>query len=293
MMAGVDAATITEAFARAADGAPNERCREVVVALVRHLHDWLRETGVTHDEWRTGIEVLTRAAAITDEHRNEFVLFSDLLGITSLVDLLNTPDGATASSPLGPFHQRGAPPLANGGDMWKGQPGQVMVVEGRVVDAQTGEGVPNAKLDLWQNADNGLYSVQDPEQNPANYHGLLSCADDGTFCFTTTLFHPYSVPYDGPAGDMLRALGRDVMRAAHLHVIAEAAGYKALVTELFVEGDEWLDNDAVFGVRPDLVLQIDRSSERETVPADLEARERLPAEFLRIHPTIRMVKDVR
>jgi hydroxyquinol 1,2-dioxygenase len=289
-MSGVDATTITEAFARAAEGAPNERCREVVTALVRHLHDWLRETGVTHEEWRTGIEVLTSAAAITDEHRNEFVLFSDLLGITSLVDLLNTPEGATASSPLGPFHQRGAPPLANGGDMWKGQPGQVMVVEGQVVDAQTGEGVPNATLDLWQNADNGLYSVQDPEQDPANYHGLLSCADDGSFCFSTTLFHPYSVPYDGPAGDMLRALGRDVMRAAHLHVIAEADGFKPLVTELFVEGDEWLDNDAVFGVRPDLVLPIDRSSDHSTVPDRLDARGRLPTSFLRVRPTIRMVR---
>lgn len=290
MMSGVDAATITEAFARAADGAPNERCREVVVALVRHLHDWLRETRVTHEEWRTGIEVLTRAAAITDDNRNEFVLFSDLLGITSLVDLLNTPEGATASSPLGPFHQRGAPPLANGGDLWKGQPGQVLVVEGRVVDARTGEGVPNARLDLWQNADNGLYSVQDPDQDPANYHGLLSCAEDGSFCFSTTLFHPYSVPYDGPAGDMLRALGRDVMRAAHLHVIAEAEGFNPLVTELFVEGDEWLENDAVFGVRADLVLPIDRSSDHSTVPARLEARSRLPEAFLRIRPTIRMVR---
>jgi hydroxyquinol 1,2-dioxygenase len=291
-MPGVTSDTITHAFAEAASNAPNGRAAEIVVALAGHLHDWIRETRINHSEWRIGIEALTRAAAITDDSRNEFVLFSDLFGITSLVDLLNTPEGATSSSPLGPFHQRGAPPLANGGDLWKGQPGQVMVVDGRVVDAASGEGVAGATLDLWQNADNGLYSVQDPEQEPANYHGLLRCDDDGRFCFTTTLFHPYSVPYDGPAGDMLRALGRDVMRAAHLHVIAEAEGYQALVTELFVEGDKWLDNDAVFGVRPDLVLPVDRQSDRTTLPEGLAARDRLPETFLRITPIIRMSREV-
>lgn len=289
-MVGVTAETITKAFADAAGTPRDPRAREILVSLAVHLHDWLRETKVTSSEWRAGIEALTRAAAITDENRNEFILFSDLLGITSLVDLINTPPGVTPSSPLGPFHQRGAPPLNNGGDMWNGQAGEVLVVSGEILDATTGKPVPDATLDLWQNADNGMYSVQDPEQHPANYHGMLTCAPDGSFCFSTTLFRPYSVPYDGPAGDMLRALGRDVMRAAHLHVIAEAPGYEPLVTELFVEGDEWLDKDAVFGVRAELVLPIDRTSERSTVPGNLEVRDRLPDNFLCIRPTLRMVR---
>lgn len=287
-MVGVTADGITEAFARVAENAPNARARELLVSLAGHLHAWLKETKPTHDEWRAGIEALTRAAELTNGGRNEFVLFSDLFGITSLVDLLNTPEGASSSSPLGPFHQRGAPPLANGGDMWKGQQGEVLVIEGRVVDAVSGEGVSGAILDLWQNAGNGLYSVQDPEQPDGNYHGLLTCAEDGSFCLTTTLFLPYTVPYDGPGGDMLRALGRDAWRAAHLHVIAEAPGYRALVTELFVEGDEWLEKDAVFGVRPDLVLPVEQCRKGDAVADALQAKDSLPETFLRIRPTIRM-----
>ena len=286
-----DGDNITRAFAEAARDATDPRARDVLVSLATHLHDWVRDVRLTNGEWRAGLAALTQAAAMTDEGRNEFSLFSDLFGITSLVDILNTPNGATSSSPLGPFHQRGAPPLANGGDLWRGQPGQVMVIDGRVVDAATGEGIADATLDLWQNADNGLYSVQDPDQPPENYHGLLSCARDGSFAFTTTLFHPYTVPNDGPGGAMLRMLGREAWRPAHLHVIAEAPGYRALVTELYVEGDLWLERDAAFGVRDDLILTIDQTSNRNDLPAVLEVKDRLPPNFLRARVTIRMARD--
>ncbi len=281
--------TITQIFAAYAAQATDARAREVLESLARHLHAFVKETRLTHAEWMAGLMAATRAGEITTPERNEFILFSDLLGVSALVDMVNTPPGATSCSNLGPFHQRGAPPLPDGGDLWKGQPGEVMVVTGRVLDAQTGQGVAGATLDLWQNADNGLYAVQDAGQPAKNYHALLTCAADGTFAFTTTRPQPYGVPYDGPAGDMLRVLGRDAWRPSHLHVIAEAAGYRALVTELFLEDDPHLDSDAVFGVREDLVVPLGTMAKDET-PAHLAARERLPERVLHAPLTVRMAR---
>jgi len=288
-MRNVTADTITEAFATYAAKAEDARTRDVFCALAAHLHAFIRETQLTHAEWMAALQGLTRAGQITTDDRNEFILFSDLLGVSALVDMVNTPPGATSCSNLGPFHQRGAPPLPDGGDLWRGQPGDVLVVVGSVRDAATGAGIAGGTLDLWQNADNGFYAAQDPEQPAKNYHGTLACAADGTFAFTTTRPQPYTVPYDGPGGDMLRALGRDAWRPAHLHVIAEAPGYRPLVTELFPEGMPYLDSDAVFGVREDLVVKL-ATVAASSVPRHLVARERLPAEVLRAELVIRMAR---
>lgn len=288
-MRNVTPETITRAFADYAANAENPRAREVLCSLAKHLHAFVKETRLSHAEWMAGLMALTRAGEITDAERNEFILFSDLLGVSALVDMVNTPAGATSCSNLGPFHQRGAPPIADGGDLWKDQPGDPLVVTGRVIDAATGEGIAGATIDLWQNADNGLYAVQDPDQPAKNYHGLLRCAADGSFAFTTTRPQPYGVPYDGPAGDMLRALGRDAWRPAHLHVIAEAEGYRPLVTELFPEGGAYLDSDAVFGVREDLVVPL-ATMRREDAPAHLAARDRLPETVLHAPLIIRMAR---
>ena len=246
---------------------------------------------MTHEEWRAGLDALTRAAAISDAQRNEFVLFSDMLGVSSMVDMINTPPGATSSSVLGPFHQRGAPVLRNGGDLWKGQPGEVLVVTGEVVDAATGAPVPAATLDLWQNADNGFYSAQDPAQPDKNYHGILTADEEGRFCFSTTRFKAYTVPYDGPAGDMLRVLGREAWRPAHLHLIVEAEDYRPIVTELFPSDDQWLDRDAAFGVRPDIILELTPTTTRKDVPEMLEVRDRLPERFLMANVRLRLAKE--
>jgi len=288
-MRDVTADTLTAAFARYAAKAEDARTREVFCALASHLHAFVRETKLTHVEWMAALQGLTRAGQITTDERNEFILFSDLLGVSALVDMVNTPPGATSCSNLGPFHQRGAPPMADGGDLWRDQPGEVLVVVGSVRDAATGAGIAGATLDMWQNADNGFYAAQDPEQPAKNYHGMLACAADGTFAFTTTRPQPYTVPYDGPGGDMLRALGRDAWRPAHLHVIAEAPGYRPLVTELFPEGMPYLDSDAVFGVREDLVVPL-ATVAATSVPAHLVARGRLPAEVLRAELSIRMAR---
>lgn len=288
-MRDVTPETLTQTFAAYAAKAEDPRLREVLCSLAKHLHGFVRETKLTHAEWMAGLQALTRAGEITTPERNEFILFSDLFGVSALVDMVNTPAGATSCSNLGPFHQRGAPPLADGGDLWKGQPGQVMVVTGRVLDAGSGEGVAGATLDMWQNADNGFYAAQDADQPAKNYHGMLSCAADGSFAFTTTRPQPYTVPYDGPAGDMLRGLARDAWRPAHLHVIAEAPGFRPLVTELFLEDDPYLDTDAVFGVRSDLVVRLGEMR-RESAPARLQARAALPEVVLHAELLIRMAR---
>jgi hydroxyquinol 1,2-dioxygenase len=267
--------SITQAFADYARDAPSARARTLLVSLAGHLHSFVRENRVTQAEWGAAIDALTRATQFTDDKRNEYILFSDLLGVSSLVDMVNAAGSGTPSSVLGPFHIEGAPELPNGGDLWRGQVGEPLVVSGRVVD---GKGAPakGTVLAIWQNAGNGLYAQQDAAQSPTNYHARLGVAEDGTFAFTTVRPVSYKVPDDGPAGDMLRVLGRDAWRPAHLHMIIQAPGHPPLITEFFPEDDAHLDGDAVFGVRAGLVLPFAKVTDRATLPANLAARDTLP-----------------
>lgn len=274
-MRNLTPATITQAFAEYCKDAPSARTRDLLVSLAGHLHDFVRENKVTQEEWLAGIDVLTRAAKFTDDKRNEFILLSDLLGVSSLVDMVNAAGSGTTSSLLGPFLIEGAPELPNGGDMWKGQVGEPLVVSGKVTD-EKGAPATGTVLALWQNAGNGLYAQQDPKQAPTNYHARLKVADDGTFAFSTVRPIAYQVPYDGPAGDMLRALGRDAWRPAHLHMMIHAPGHKPLITMFFPEDDKHLDRDAVFGVRVPLVLPFKKAADRKELPANLAARDTLP-----------------
>jgi hydroxyquinol 1,2-dioxygenase len=274
-MRNLTPATITEAFAEYCKDAPSARTRDLLVSLAGHLHDFVRENKVTQGEWAAGIDVLTRAAKFTDDKRNEFILLSDLLGVSSLVDMVNAAGSGTTSSLLGPFLIEGAPELPNGGDLWKGQVGEPLVVSGKVTD-EKGAPARGTVLALWQNAGNGLYAQQDSTQAPTNYHARLTVADDGTFAFSTVRPIAYQVPYDGPAGDMLRALGRDAWRPAHLHMIVRAPGREPLITMFFPGDDKHLDRDAVFGVRVPLVLPFKKAADRKDLPANLAARDTLP-----------------
>ncbi|MGQ3299613.1 dioxygenase family protein [Reyranella sp.] len=267
--------SITQAFADYARNAPSERARTLLVSLAGHLHSFVRDNKVTQAEWGAAIDALTRATQFTDDKRNEYILFSDLLGVSSLVDMVNAAGSGTPSSVLGPFHIEGAPELPNGGDLWRGQVGEPLVVSGRVLDT---DGAPAAGsvLAIWQNAGNGLYAQQDAAQSPTNYHARLGVAEDGSFAFTTVRPVSYKVPDDGPAGDMLRILGRDAWRPAHLHMIIQAPGRVPLITEFFPEDDEYLDGDAVFGVRAGLVLPFGKVTDRAALPANLAARDSLP-----------------
>ena len=253
-MRDVNKDNITETFMKYMADDSNPRLREVMGSLVRHLHAFASEVNLTHEEWGKGIAFLEKSGEISDAERHEFVLLSDVLGLSSLVDMLhNRPEG-TSSSVLGPFHIAGAPPLPLGGDMRQGFDGQVLLVEGRVLDPD-GMPISGAKLDIWQTAPNGLYSSQDPEQDTYSFHGLQTVGDDGRYRFTTVRPVEYTVPTDGPVGDFLSACGRHPWRPSHLHYIAEAKGFKPLVTEIFSEDDPYLDQDTVFGVRKDLIMR--------------------------------------
>lgn len=274
-MRNLTPASITGAFADYARNAPSARTRDLLVSLAGHLHGFVRDNGVTQAEWMAAIDALTRAKQFTDDKRNEYILFSDLLGVSSLVDMVNAATSGTPSSVLGPFHIEGAPELPNGGDLWRGQVGEPLVVSGTVKDA-AGRPAAGTVLALWQNGGNGLYSQQDKSVAPTNYHARLKVAHDGSFAYSTVRPVSYTVPDDGPAGDMLRALGREAWRPAHLHMIVQAPGHAPLITEFFPEDDKHLDRDAVFGVRAGLVLPFRRETDRAALPAVLAARESLP-----------------
>jgi hydroxyquinol 1,2-dioxygenase len=244
---------ITDVFMGYVAKDTDPRTREIMGSLVKHLHDFARETNLTHEEWRAGIAFLEGCAAIETEDRHEFVLASDVLGMSSLVDMLHSSPEATSSSVLGPFHVSGAPALAMGGDMKRHYGGPILMAEGVIKDTG-GNPIPGAQLDIWQTAPNGLYASQDEEQDTYSFHGLMTVGDDGRYAFTTVKPVEYTVPSDGPVGDILRACGRHPWRPSHLHYIVTAPGYKSLVTEIFPDDDPYLDEDTVFGVRDDLVM---------------------------------------
>lgn len=230
------------------------RVREVLQSLASHLHAFAKEVKLTHAEWQKGIEFLEWAGNISDEERHEFVLLSDVLGLSSLVDMINSRPEGTSSSVLGPFHISGAPDIPYGFDMKRHYEGEILLARGRVTDPQ-GNPIAGAKLDIWQTAPNGMYSSQDPEQDTYSFHGIQTTGPDGVYGFTTVKPVSYTVPDDGPVGEILRASGRHPWRPSHLHYIVKADGFRPLVTEIFPDDDPYLDQDTVFGVRKDLVMK--------------------------------------
>lgn len=244
---------ITDVFMAYLAEDTDPRMRQVMGAMVKHLHDFAREVNLTHEEWRTGIAFLEGCAAVETPDRHEFVLASDVLGLSSLVDMLHSSAEATSSSVLGPFHVSGAPALEVGGDMKRHYGGPLLLAEGTIRDTD-GNPIAGAELDIWQTAPNGLYASQDEEQDTYSFHGLMTVGEDGRYAFTTVKPVEYTVPSDGPVGDILRACGRHPWRPSHLHYIIKAPGFKTLVTEIFPDDDPYLDHDTVFGVRDDLVM---------------------------------------
>jgi len=265
-MRNVTKDNITDAFLGYMGKDTDPRLREVMTSLARHLHAFVKETGLTHAEWEKGIELLEWAGEISDKERHEMVLLSDLLGVSSLVDMVNMVPGGTSSSVLGPFHISGAPPIPMGFDMKRHYPGEVLLAQG-VVRNMAGAPVPGAQIDIWQTAPNGLYSSQDPEQDTYSFHGIQTVDADGRYAFTTVKPVSYEVPTDGPGGAMLNATGRHAWRPSHLHFIVKADGYRTLVSEIFAADDPYLDEDAVFGVREDLVMKYDQM-QAGTFPAE-------------------------
>lgn len=272
---------ITDVFMGYMGKDTDPRLREVLGSLVKHLHAFARDVNLTHAEWNAGIAFLEGCGEISDKERHEFVLLSDVLGMSSLVDMLhNTPEG-TSSSVLGPFHISGSPPLAVGADLRKDFDDTVLLVEGVVRDPD-GNPIPGATLDIWQTAPNGLYSSQDEAQDTYSFHGLQTVGDDGRYAFTSVRPVEYTVPSDGPVGDILRACGRHPWRPSHLHFIAEAEGFKPLVTEVFPEDDPYLDQDTVFGVRKDLVMRYEHRAAGSFPAQGFELSGNVPDDYLAV-----------
>lgn len=240
------------------DGAGDERLRVLLRSLAGHLHAFVEEVGLTEREWEQAIGFLTATGQKCDDKRQEFVLLSDVLGVSMAVESLNHPTGGTAteSTVLGPFHVVESPPRALGDDIAAVRHGgEPCLVTGTVRDS-TGQPLAGATVDVWQADNEGFYDVQRPGDVPeGNLRGLFTTAADGTFWFRTVVPRYYPIPTDGPVGTLLAATGRHPFRPAHIHFIVAAAGHPPVTTHLFVADSPYLDSDAVFGVKPSLVRE--------------------------------------
>jgi protocatechuate 3,4-dioxygenase beta subunit len=255
-MRNLSEANVTQALERVFDDTPDPRLKELMQALVRHLHTYARETRLTREEWAYAMDLLLRAGKISSERRNEFIMFSDTFGLSALVDMMNGAggDAETAFSQLGPFFTDGLPvEPSNIVDLRDGLAGSPVLFCGTVVDSE-GKPMKSVQVDAWQTDDDGLYDVQIPELKTMRLRCRLLTDADGRFFLKTIKPLGYTAPMDGPGGQMLIATQRNIWRPGHYHFKLEAPGYRTLVTELFPEGDAHLDNDVAFGVRSSLVI---------------------------------------
>jgi catechol 1,2-dioxygenase len=258
----ISAADITESVIRRFDGCPDPRLREIMQAFVAHLHGFISEVGLTPEEWTAAIRTLTATGEITDARRQEFILWSDTLGVSMLVDSLANPlpAGATESTVLGPFYVPGSPLRAYGESMLvEGSTGTPAWVHGRVLDTR-GQPIAGAELDLWQNDADMLYAVQKQEGPEDHLRGRYRTREDGSFAFIAVRPVPYPIPNDGPVGRMLDATGRHPWRPAHIHAVIRAPGHRTVVTHLFDQESEYLDTDTVFAVKPSLLRKFEERS---------------------------------
>jgi hydroxyquinol 1,2-dioxygenase len=260
--------TLTAEVLRAYAGTPDPRLRELLAALIRHLHAFAVETALTPAEWKAGIEFLTAVGQTCTPERQEFILLSDILGLSSLVQAANAVEGATEPTVLGPFYRPGAPHREMGAHVGRPEDGPCVLIRGRVTGTD-GSPIEGATLDVWQCSGNGLYDIQDPDQPAFNLRGVFTTGPDGSFAFLTARPVSYPVPVDGPAGDLLRASGRHNWRAAHVHAIVSAPGHEPVTTHIFDAENQYLDSDAVFGVRDSLIGEFRPAVEGDRAGADL------------------------
>jgi hydroxyquinol 1,2-dioxygenase len=246
-------AAVTAAVLASFEGSADDRYREVMRSLVTHLHAFARDVRLTQAEWDAAIGFLTRTGHITDDRRQEFILLSDVLGFSMLTIAINAPvsAGATESTVFGPFFVADAPTIEIGGDLSFGAKGVPCHVSGRVLGTD-GSPLAGAWLEVWQSDEDGFYDVQYAGDVTAA-RGRLQADDEGRFAFWSVRPAAYPIPDDGPVGDLLKAAGRGPMRPAHIHFMVSAPGHRTLVTHIFAAGDEYLTNDAVFGVKESLV----------------------------------------
>ncbi|MFO1352187.1 MAG: intradiol ring-cleavage dioxygenase [Gammaproteobacteria bacterium] len=245
------------------------RLKEVMTSIIRHLHAVVKEVEPTPAEWFAAIQFLTATGQKCDAKRQEYILLSDTLGVSMLVDAINNrkPSGATESTVLGPFYVQGAAVLSHGANISKDGKGEPLLVSGRVLSAD-GTPIAGATLDVWQTSADGFYDIQDPNQPEGNLRGKFVTDAQGRFHFQTVKPVSYPIPTDGPVGKLLTALGRHPYRPAHIHFIIGAPGYESVTTHLFVSGDAYLESDAVFGVKDSLIVDATQHID----PMEIKAR---------------------
>lgn len=240
-------------------GMADARLAEVMASLVSHLHAFVKDVGLTQSEWEAAIGFLTQTGKICDENRQEFILLSDVLGVSMLVDAINNrrPAGATENTVLGPFHVDGVPEYPMGASITKDGGRETCLFEGSVTDLE-GTPLSGVRIDVWSDNEDGFYDVQQPDLQPAhNNRGVFVTGADGRYWFEGIKPVSYPIPDDGPVGQLLARLGRHPYRPAHMHFIVTADGYEPVITHTFVAGDAYLASDAVFGVKQSLIAPFD------------------------------------
>ncbi|HVH28581.1 MAG TPA: dioxygenase [Vicinamibacterales bacterium] len=253
---------------------PDPRLREVITSLVKHLHGFIRDVEPTEAEWMTGIDFLTRVGKMCDDKRQEFILMSDVLGVSILVDSINhrLPDKATPSTVVGPFHIPDSPPFDSGANMAVGAPGVPLILTGTVRSLE-GNPIPNAVVDVWQPDGEGVYEAQLPDQQGSYLRGVYRTDKDGRYVIRTVAPIGYTIPLDGPVGALVTRTTISPYRPTHVHFEVSADGFSSVITHIFRNGDAHLDNDVVFAVKDRLVVDfadhppgVAPNGERMTVP---------------------------
>lgn len=252
--------TITEAVLDRVKDTPNPRVRQISESLIRHLHDFVRDVRLTEDEWAFAIDFLTRTGKICDGNRQEFILLSDTLGVSMLVDAINHHSGgsATENTVLGPFYVQNPPEFPLGADIHGKLKGEPLFAEGKVTSPD-GKPLAGVIVDVWHSDSEGFYDVQHLEEvGGLSGRARFRTDSEGGFHFWSTKPAAYPIPYDGPVGEMLTAQKRHPWRPAHVHFMIDAPGFDRLTTHVFVDGDQYLDSDAVFGVKDSLIGNFQR-----------------------------------
>ncbi|HEX7220905.1 MAG TPA: dioxygenase [Burkholderiales bacterium] len=256
--------TLTDAVVARLKKTKNPRLRQIMQSAVKHLHAFAREVNLTEEEWFEGIKFLTAVGQKCDDKRQEFILLSDVLGLSMMVVALNhkTAPGATEATVLGPFFAHGAKEYGYGADLRQGatMKGEDVWVSGRVLGTD-GKPVPNAALDIWQAKADGIYDVQ--TDGEFELRGRVKANEKGEYAFASYKPKFYSIPMDGPVGDLIRGTTNNHMRPAHMHAIVSAPGYQSVITHVFVEGDPHLDADAVYAVKDSLVAKYKKVNSAE------------------------------
>ena len=247
---------LTEAVLARLDGAPNPRFKQIMSSLIRHMHDFVRDVEMTEEEWFEAIKFLTSTGQKCDDKRQEFILLSDTLGVSMLVDAINhrKPGGATESTVFGPFYVNGSATLPKWANVSEGVAGEPTFMSGHVKTVD-GKPIAGAQLDLWQTDGEGFYDVQLPNLKSMQARGKIIADAEGHYGFRTIKPVSYPIPTDGPVGKMLNVMGRHPYRPAHIHAIVSAPGFEPVTTHVFVKGDPYLQSDAVFGVKNSLITE--------------------------------------